>query len=161
GYRDPGRHGVAAERRTRLHSRCRAFSSRRGTGDHGEYADPVLELDRVPEALTYRVPEASPPGLLFVCGAEPVPGAAGLRCRAALGAAPTEIAPAAAGAGTWRKALVRRTGGARGRPGLCGREPLVGIRALCGDILGAAEVPGQRGVRVLPAVYLPGRQVVQ
>src|ERR1019366_4993792 len=71
GYRDPGRHGVAAERRTRLHSRCRAFSSRRGTGDHGEYADPVLELDRVPEALTYRVPPPSPPA--YSSSAEPSP----------------------------------------------------------------------------------------
>src|SRR5712691_5291153 len=86
---------------------------------------------------------------------EAVPGAAGRGGFGAFWAVAAVVAPAARGARAGREHLVVAVGGQ------AVAHPLVGGRALLGDIFRAAEVPGQRVIGVRPGEDLAGGQVVE
>ena len=86
---------------------------------------------------------------------ESVPGAAGRGGFGTFRAVPPVVAPGAGRAGARREHLVVAVGGQ------AVAHPLVGGGALLGDVLGAAQVPGQRLLGVRPGDDVAGGQVVQ
>ncbi len=88
-------------------------------------------------------------------GGKPVPRPPWHSGGCALRAVPQVVTPPAGRAGPRREHLVQPVGGQ------AVTHPLIGRRALLGDILGAAKVPGQRFVGVRPGQDLASGQVVQ